>query len=838
MIETWFRQCSDDDRGLYPASILEKNCLLILSGSISTALQTLSNHLTRMNLRPLALSLFTFCLSQALLADYTYVDATLNNTTLEGQALTQAPPANYATASNSTDDLWSLRTVAGFEGIGTFFESDTGNSAGDSEDTDDLITSVTFPTAGTYRIVAIFDKGNNRDIAARIGSSPTQDDIFDASNYLSVDQTSAPAIVFDASYTNGRGDNAGAADLGTVTTTTDNEVVQIHINGYASTEANDSERTRYDGIGYELVVPVFPPGSTHRDVFIIAGQSNADGRGLSSELIGSLASYASQQPGVIIHYSNPAYGDTSDPLYQNWSLVRPGFSIAPGSSGALPRGTFGVEIGAATVLSQYYPNPAFIKVSRGGTSLALSEQDWHPPFPDPSDVGPLYTELISSVQQALQEITDAGDTYTLHAMFWHQGESDGNRESKYAETLKNFISSVRKDLGYPNLRFVIGELSPTKPASFREIQWQLSRDVRNASFTPSLNYTTYDGTHFDAASMISFGQRLGALLRGQERILGFEEPAFSVGNLDRQFDFSADAGLDVVASAASGEYPGGQAVGNPTLASPLAGEVERIHPLSAARSMVAEFLPSQSDSTLLVAGWAGDTNTNETFNTSETGIGMGLNSDSSFFLRTGANLHLSTGFSYQPGHWYRLTTSWTEPDQNGLRQIELRVRDLTTGTDLNSGSPLVSINIAVSSPALWNGLGLIVDRGLLDSIGVEERGYSGWMENRFPTLEGGPGADDDGDGIANSYEYALGLDPTQMDPPTSMPSPILVNDTLTLSFPNYRRAEDVLVKVFSSTDLVTWNPIEGELLTDTIDFITPLNGEPRKFLRFSLSVDD
>lgn len=254
--------------------------------------------------------------------------------------------------------------------------------------------------------------------------------------------------------------------------------------------------------------------------------------------------------------------------------------------------------------------------------------------------------------------------------------------------------------------------------------------------------------------------------------------------------------------------------------------------------MVAEFLPSQSDSTLLVAGWAGDTNTNETFNTSETGIGMGLNSDSSFFLRTGANLHLSTGFSYQPGHWYRLTTSWTEPDQNGLRQIELRVRDLTTGTDLNSGSPLVSINIAVSSPALWNGLGLIVDRGLLDSIGVEERGYSGWMENRFPTLEGGPGADDDGDGIANSYEYALGLDPTQMDPPTSMPSPILVNDTLTLSFPNYRRAEDVLVKVFSSTDLVTWNPIEGEFLTNTIDFTTPLNGEPRKFLRFSLSVDD
>ena len=103
-----------------------------------------------------ALPLFAFTLP--LFAEFTYVDATLDNTTLAGAALTLDSPANYSLASSSTDNLWALRNVNGFEGGGTVFESDTGNSAaGDTEDTEDLITSITIPTAGTYRIVAIFN---------------------------------------------------------------------------------------------------------------------------------------------------------------------------------------------------------------------------------------------------------------------------------------------------------------------------------------------------------------------------------------------------------------------------------------------------------------------------------------------------------------------------------------------------------------------------------------------------------------------------------------------------------------------------------------------------------
>ena len=253
--------------------------------------------------------------------------------------------------------------------------------------------------------------------------------------------------------------------------------------------------------------------------------------------------------------------------------------------------------------------------------------------------------------------------------------------------------------------------------------------------------------------------------------------------------------------------------------------------------MEAEFFPGESDSTLLVAGWAEDSNDDERFDASETGLGMGLNSDGVFFLRVGTSVFLSS-LSYQADNWYRLTASWTEPDPSGLRQIELRVRNLTTATDLNNGAPLVSADTAISPPALWNGIGLLVDRGLLDSIGVEERGFSGWMENRFPNLVGGPEGDDDGDGIANAFEYLLGLDPTQSDSSTGFPVPTLANDFFTLSYPEIRRTEDVLVKVDSSTDLVTWEPVPGEFLEDVINFSVDATDEPRLFFRSSLTIEE
>jgi hypothetical protein len=256
----------------------------------------------------------------------------------------------------------------------------------------------------------------------------------------------------------------------------------------------------------------------HRDVFLIAGQSNADGRGVNRQLSGALAAYAGPQTGVRIHYTNPAYGVAKDPLYQKWATLAPGFSIAPKSSGSLPRGTFGMEIGAGMILARHFKHPAFIKVTQGGTQLGSPGHDWYPAPLDSPRVGPLYVALIQSTRQALQELTNAGETYTVHALFWHQGESDGKRESEYQALLTELIGGIRRDLKLPDLRFLIGELAPDKPQSFRDVQRRASGDLPNAGFVASKGLKTLEGTHFDTASMVAFGERLGAMLVAEDRM--------------------------------------------------------------------------------------------------------------------------------------------------------------------------------------------------------------------------------------------------------------------------------------------------------------------------------
>ena len=796
----------------------------------------------------------------SLSAQFTYVDATLENSTLNGATFTLSSPANYTfNDSSGSDGLWSLRTSPStFEG-GTHFESDPGRpplngGENDFETLPDIITTLTLPTAGTYRIVVVFQSNSNRDIAARIGSSPSATDTFSNANSLNLDQDIAsPDIIFDSSYTNGRTDNAGGADLGTVTTTIDNETIQIFINGFAVTDdldangRHDDERTRYDGLAYQLLPPT--TGPTHRDIFIIAGQSNADGRGLNNDLTGNLAPFAAPQPNSIIYFSNPAYEENTtppsdalnDPLYRTWSTLRPGFSIAPpaANGGALPRDTFGVEVSAATVLSQTFPNPAFIKVTRGGTALVRPSEDWYPPSAGtPSEVGPLYTELLSSVENALQDLTDAGDTYTLHAAYWHQGEADTNRSSSYSQLLQTFVSDLRRDLNKPNLRFIVGELAPQRDVlgNFRAAQWDASRAIRNGSFLSSTNLLTSDGTHFDSPSMIEFGLRLGELFLGQGPLIDFEEPAYSTAELDRQNDFESELGITITTTSNSGEYSAGQALTDSLGTTPLTAFRENVLPLAQAQALQAEFFPTQPNSSLLVAGWQTDTNHNNLFDPSETSLGLGLGNDGLFHLRVGSTLTTSGGFPYQSNTWYRLTASWDTPDSSNLTQISLFARDLTNGIDLNGGAAIASIT-APLNPSTWLGTGLQLANGMIDSIGVEPPGFQGWLANRFPTLSTEPNVDSDGDSLPNSFEYALGLDPTLSDCPSINSFLSFSNTQVTFSIPEIPRAEDTLIELESSDDLSTWTSAEAEQTDASRDFAFPAN-EQRRFFRQFLEICD
>lgn len=789
---------------------------------------------------------------RAVAAPYTYVDATPANTTLNGAALVDRNAGggtgnflNQFNSPNSTgsigDGFWSYRNDPLFEG-GGYFDCDSGTGLGDRETTAPLRTSVTLGAVGTYEIVAIFTRTSNRDIAARIGAPPGSAHVFTTANALNADQSLlTPDLLFDASYGNKRGSNAGAAHLGQVTTTVANQSIAIHINGLESTaDLTIDERTQYDGIGFRLYQA---PEPKHRDVFLIAGQSNADGRGLKAELTGSLASYAGPQSVARIHYTNTAYTNADKSRYKKWMTLEPGYSVAPGYSGTLPSTTFGVEIGAAKVLSAHVPNPTFIKVARGGTALGNPGADWYPAPLTSSNVGPLYKAFIESTQLALQEIAAAGDTYTVHGIYWHQGESDSGNVAGYGALLTTLIESVRRDLGMPKLRFIIGELANTKDPAFRNVQWQIARSVPNAAFLSSHGLATFEGTHFTTAAMITFGERLGHAFRGDRDTLNFNIPTCATGPLDRQDECAANSGITVETTAGQGEYNGGQAVGHKGSSGSFFFTRRHMLPLDDARTMQADFFPgdagydneADADSSLLVAGWAADAGNDGLFSEAETAIGFGVHHTGTFRIQVGANAHPANGFNYQTDRWYRLTLRWSEPDPAGNRMFHLFARDLSTGVELNGGAAILSLAVSANDfgtdPLRWLGIGCRSTRGLMDNIRIVPPGFASWMDNFHPTLEGGPGGDDDRDGIANVIEFAFGLNPLRPDSSSTLPQPIFGPAAATVAFTPLPTQPELVHTLEWSRNLASWQPANGVADGGLVRFTVPTIGESRVFIR-------
>lgn len=226
------------------------------------------------------------------------------------------------------------------------------------------------------------------------------------------------------------------------------------------------------------------------DVFLLAGQSNMDGRGNKKELIGELAVYAEPQPDVLIAFA-------SGGLYRRFITSNGFVPLAPGNA-------FGPEVSFGRAMAAGLPGRhiRLIKYAEGGTNLRA---DWNPNAKEK-----LYTKFIAFTRQSLQAITDHGDTWQLRGMIWHQGESDVcMKANKYQDLLKELIDRVRADLEVKDLPFVVGEVFDNgKRDSIREAQQAIAKALPGVYFVSSQGLKTFDrGTHFDAASQIEFGRR-------------------------------------------------------------------------------------------------------------------------------------------------------------------------------------------------------------------------------------------------------------------------------------------------------------------------------------------
>jgi hypothetical protein len=304
-----------------------------------------------------------------------------------------------------------------------------------------------------------------------------------------------------------------------------NNRVTLVISG-VSDAANNAGGLRIERMQSTLVFNLPPSPPPHYDVYLVGGQSNADGRGTTSELVGSLAAWQETRPDVRLYYANPINLDPLNPSYETgWSLLGPGFSVPPGFTGALPSGAFGPEVafGGAMADASAGRRLALIKVTKGGTSLSA---DWNP------SGGYMYQTFTNITRAALQVLRDEGSEYTLRGMIWHQGESDGSvSTSTYQARLTSFINAVRNDLGSANLPFVVGELATNRSATVRQAQFNVAQVMPYVGFASSSNLPTLapDDPHFTTPSLITMGLRMAAALETPPvRITGLSAAGSSV----------------------------------------------------------------------------------------------------------------------------------------------------------------------------------------------------------------------------------------------------------------------------------------------------------------------
>jgi hypothetical protein len=181
-------------------------------------------------------------------------------------------------------------------------------------------------------------------------------------------------------------------------------------------------------------------------VFLIGGQSNADGRAFKSDLPTTPVNL--QQPQTDIKLWPRNGYDYSQTTYVGWTDLAPGYSYFSSST----YGTyFGPEITFGRTLSDYVKSRNFglsvaiIKAAWGGTNL-YSQWKAGGNGTQTGD-GSYYVSFQNDVTLGLNALKAAHPTadVQLAGMLWVQGESDcdAGQAASYGANLKRFIQDVR-----------------------------------------------------------------------------------------------------------------------------------------------------------------------------------------------------------------------------------------------------------------------------------------------------------------------------------------------------------------------------------------------------------
>jgi len=236
-------------------------------------------------------------------------------------------------------------------------------------------------------------------------------------------------------------------------------------------------------------------------VFILAGQSNMEGKARNE-----LLEYQAEAPEtreLFKHLRKDGKWIVRDDVFVKFFGRMGGLTIGYGSPGCT-----GVELEFGWIMGDHFAELVLIiKTAWGGHSLVKlfrspsagypadavlekeleqardrvkksnEKQKKNEPLPTMDDIkkgyGSSYRAMLAEVKEAFDKYETLfpalkGKKLELAGFVWFQGWNDMyGGENEYASNMKHFIKDVRKDLGVPNLPFVIGALGQngSKPAT-------------------------------------------------------------------------------------------------------------------------------------------------------------------------------------------------------------------------------------------------------------------------------------------------------------------------------------------------------------------------------------
>lgn len=313
----------------------------------------------------------------------TYIDATPDNTTLDGAPLVLGTTysSNY---TDVTDNLWGYRTNRTDVNGAGIWVTDGGAIVGDSESTAPLKIDLTLPQAGVlYDLYAIIMNNNSNngqwDVSARIGDSGDFKDY----NKNSKEMTQALASDFEGTVkVSGGGDMTVKVHIGYYLTTLANETVSIYINGFDTWKngASYDQRTRFDGVGYEVSSAVYEISPYDGQVDVAAADVSLSWvGGLDPNVVGHRVYLGTEadtltclNPNAMIPAGTGTYhvGDIATDTTYYWQIEMVSDNGLGGYPAGDPNNVLGPVWSFTTVLSKpiINANPSNQVVSAGGTA--------------------------------------------------------------------------------------------------------------------------------------------------------------------------------------------------------------------------------------------------------------------------------------------------------------------------------------------------------------------------------------------------------------------------------------------------------------------------------------